>query len=110
MNKNLSLYKRQYKSLKSILEGSNNTINTSEIIWKALIFDNQSQEMLSTLFKLGDLRQMNYTIHQKISEVKNPLLSVNVVYLIAPTEENIDLIFYHCKQNYFDNIYINFII
>jgi hypothetical protein len=51
---------------------------------------------------------MNYTLHMKISDVKNPLWGVNIVYLISPTTENIDLIVHHCRNSYFDNIYINF--
>lgn len=100
--------KKQNKTLKSILEGVNGTIDTSVIIWKALIYDNETQEMLSTSVKLGEIRQMNYTMHMKIKEVKSALLSVNIIYLIAPTIENIELIHEHCRQGYFDNIYINF--
>ena len=48
MNRELNLMKKQSKALKSILEGVNGVIDTSEIIWKALVYDTETQDILST--------------------------------------------------------------
>lgn len=52
---------------------------------------------------------MNYTLHMNIKNFKNKLLGVNIIYLISPTEENVEFISEHCRLGLIDNIYINFI-
>lgn len=62
----------QYTSLKRILSlnkaNQNDGINNDDpYVWKILIFDQFCQESLSTLFKVGNLRDENVTLHLNIA-------------------------------------------
>lgn len=77
--------------------------------WKILIYDDQCQESLSTIFKVGDLRNQNVTVYFNINDPKREKLQgIDVVYFITPTQQNIDLIISDFKKDLYDQIHLNF--
>lgn len=104
----------QYESLIKILS-LNKTSTFEEIssedpyIWKILVFDNFCQESLSTIFKVGNLRDENITLHLNLHAQRDKIHGVNTIYYIQPTEENINKLIEDFDRDLYDSIYINFV-
>jgi hypothetical protein len=61
-----NLLKVQSSLLQSILNPNNNNLLDEENSWKILIFDTFCQNLLTLLFKVGNLRDHNITLHLNI--------------------------------------------
>lgn len=77
-------------------------------VWKILIFDQFCQESLSTLVKVGNLRDENVTLHLNINSPRDKIHGVNIIYYLQPTKENIDYIIDDFHRDLYDSVYINF--
>ncbi len=104
----------QYEQLVKILS-LNKTSTFEELsadesyIWKILVFDNFCQESLSTIFKVGNLRDENITLHLPLHSSKDKIHGVNTIYYVQPTEENINKIIEDFDKDLYDAVYINFV-
>jgi len=67
-----------------------------------LIIDNSSQKMLSTITKMTDLRECNITFHSKITTKRDVIRDTPVIYLVEPTEENIQRIIEDAEKALYD--------
>jgi len=104
----------QYEQLIKIL--SLNKASTFEeisaddaYIWKILVFDNFCQESLSTIFKVGNLRDENITLHLPLHSQRDKIHGVNTIYYVQPIEENINKIIEDFDKDLYDAVYINFV-
>lgn len=76
--------------------------------FKALIIDDASQMMLSTITKMTDLRNCNITFHSKINKKRDSIRDTPVIYMVEPTEENIDHIVKDAEKSLYDFIFFAF--
>ncbi|ORX39192.1 Sec1-like protein [Kockovaella imperatae] len=59
------------------------------LIWKVLILDEQSKDILATSLRVQDLRDQGVTLHMQLHSPRPPLSDVPAVYFVSPTLENI---------------------
>ena len=58
----MSLRDRQRKNIEKILNFNGNN-KTTELVWKVLVLDSVSKDILSTAVKVQDLREQGVTLH-----------------------------------------------
>lgn len=106
-----SLINVQTLHLKKVLEVSQRSSESSQgddYVWSILIFDQFSQEMFSTLYKIGQLRDKNITLHLKITANREKIHCLNALYVCQPTEENINIISDDLAKGLYNSVFINF--
>ncbi|KAJ3103439.1 RNA helicase required for poly(A+) mRNA export [Phlyctochytrium planicorne] len=79
-----------------------------EPVWKVLIYDQESQEIISPILKVNDLRENGITIHMALRTDRQPIPDVPAVYFLTPTPENIKLLSEDFAKGLYDSYYINF--
>ena len=57
--------------------------------WKVLIYDSYCRDIISPLFKVGDLKRMNVTLHMMLHSDREPIPDVPAIYFMQPTQDNI---------------------
>lgn len=81
-----------------------------EIIWKILVLDKNSTNIVSSILSVNDLLNSGTTMHTLInSPQRTPLPDVPAVYFLEPTKENILRIVQDLEQDYYSEIYVNFL-
>ena len=110
-----SLRNRQISILERMLhlnkEGSADLTLASkseEIIWKVLVLDQKSRNILSSVLRVNDLLRCGITVHSLINQQRSKLPDVPVIYFVAPTKENISTIIQDLNDDKYDTYYINF--
>ncbi|CAK9439839.1 uncharacterized protein LODBEIA_P39390 [Lodderomyces beijingensis] len=81
---------------------------SEEIIWKALVLDQKSRDILSSVLRVNDLLRCGITVHSLISGQRSKLPDVPVIYFIEPTRENIAFIMDDLNEDRYEYFYINF--
>lgn len=72
------------------LNAPQNAIGTTDDeIYKVLVLDRFTKDVVAPLLRVNDLRRHGITLHLMISTDRQPIPDVPAVYLIQPTEENI---------------------
>lgn len=79
-----------------------------EIMWKVLILDVNTTNIVSSVLRVNDLLQLGVTVHSSIKQERPPLPDVPVIYFVQPTQENVDLIVEDLKNDMYAEYYINF--
>eukprot|EP00116_Pleurobrachia_bachei_P005693 sb/3465955/ len=97
---------RQIEALKCML--SLNSAKTDNS-WKILVFDEYGRDIIAPLLTVKELRECGVTLNLLITDKREPIPDVPVVYFIMPTTENIQLIGEDCKDQKYEKFYINFI-
>ncbi|WWC73015.1 uncharacterized protein I206_106980 [Kwoniella pini CBS 10737] len=59
------------------------------LVWKVLILDEQSKDILATSLRVQDLREQGVTLHMQLHTARPPLADVPAVYFVSPTLANI---------------------
>ncbi|WRT69150.1 uncharacterized protein IL334_006134 [Kwoniella shivajii] len=59
------------------------------LVWKVLILDEQSKDILATSLRVQDLREQGVTLHMQLHTPRPPLADVPAVYFVSPTLANI---------------------
>ena len=59
------------------------------LIWKVLILDELSKDILATSLRVQDLREQGVTLHMQLHSPRPPLSDVPAVYFVSPTLANI---------------------
>lgn len=59
------------------------------LVWKVLILDGASQDVLATSLRVQDLREQGVTLHMQLHSPRPPLTDVPAVYFVSPSPHNI---------------------
>lgn len=59
------------------------------LVWKVLILDELSKDILATSLRVQDLREQGVTLHMQLHSARPPLADVPAVYFVSPTLANI---------------------
>ncbi|RXK37438.1 hypothetical protein M231_05261 [Tremella mesenterica] len=62
------------------------------LIWKVLVLDELSKDVLATSLRVQDLREQGVTLHMQLHSPRPPLPDVPAVYFVSPTLINIQRI------------------
>jgi hypothetical protein len=121
MSASKSLFECQKKALISMLNlnQSSSSAEPDQIIWKIvsihlltppqLIYDNPSQQIISPVLKVNDLRRNGVTVNLNINTPNRlPIPDVPAVYFLAPTEENVRKLSNDWALGLYSQYYVNF--
>ena len=75
--------------------------------WKILIYDSQCRDVISTLFKVADLRKHGVTLHLNLHTERQAVHDVAALYLVEPSPENVQRIASDCVMGLYDSMYLN---
>ncbi|KAI5970329.1 SLY1 [Candida margitis] len=81
---------------------------SEEIIWKVLVLDQKSRNILSSVLRVNDLLRCGITVHALINQQRSKLPDVPVIYFVEPSKENISTIIHDLNDDKYDTYYINF--
>ena len=84
-------------------------VQSARLDWKALVYDERALWILTVLFKVASMSDVGITSMELISKKRAPISSVDAIYLVEPTEENLNRIASDCGEGVYDNVYINFL-
>jgi hypothetical protein len=70
----------------------------AEEFWKVLVIDQPARELLAPVLKIPELRACGVTLHLALESARQPIPDVPAVYVIQPTEENIQVILRDCTE------------
>ena len=90
--RNITFQKRKRGFLKKAIELS--VLCDQQML--ILIYDNQVQQLIAPIFKVGNLRDCNVVLHQNINSKRETCPGLPAVYLVEPTEANMKLIAGDC--------------
>ncbi|KAG8748071.1 Vesicle trafficking between the ER and Golgi, partial [Ceratobasidium sp. 428] len=77
-------------------------------VWKVLVLDEQSKDVLATVLRVQDLRDSGVTLHVQLHSHRPPLPDVPAIYLVAPTLANVQRIAEDLTQNLYESSHISF--
>ncbi|CAD8195252.1 unnamed protein product [Paramecium pentaurelia] len=102
MQINTSLIQAQRDALNSILKPD------IRIPWKILCYDQYCEKKLSTIYRVGDLREMCITLHFNLDQNRERLHGVTAIYFIQLTLINIEKLVNDFNRDLYSEVYINF--
>ncbi|GAK62335.1 sly1 vesicle trafficking sec1-like protein [Moesziomyces antarcticus] len=88
--------------------GADPSIPSGPPVWKVLIMDKVSKNILATSLRVQDLRENGVTLHMQLHSDRPPLPDVPAVYFVSPTSENVQRIAQDMKRMLYENFYVNF--
>lgn len=80
-----------------------------EPIWKVLVFDDLGRDVISSVLRVSDLRSLGVTMHMHIAASRHPISDVPVIYLVEPTQKNLQCITADLQKGLYSPAYINFL-
>ncbi|KIP10124.1 hypothetical protein PHLGIDRAFT_11513 [Phlebiopsis gigantea 11061_1 CR5-6] len=78
-------------------------------VWKVLILDQYTKDILATVLRVQDLRDVGVTLHVQLHSARPPLADVPAVYFVSPTLANIKRIAYDLEKNLYESFHLNFV-
>ncbi|KAG9314165.1 Sec1-like protein [Chiua virens] len=83
--------------------------STSTLVWKVLVLDQQTKDVLATVLRVQDLRDAGVTLHVQLHSLRPPLSDVPAVYFVAPTLANIRRISEDLDKGLYESFHFNFV-
>jgi hypothetical protein len=65
--------------------------------------------MLGTLFRTGNLRNMNITLHLNLHSNREEIKGVRIIYVVTPSQRNIEKIIEDFKKDLYDSAELHFV-
>ncbi|PPQ90944.1 hypothetical protein CVT25_008255 [Psilocybe cyanescens] len=78
-------------------------------IWKILVLDQQTKDVLATVLRVQDLRDAGVTLHVQLHSLRPPLPDVPAVYFVSPTLANIRRIAQDLQKSLYESFHLNFV-
>ena len=86
-----------------------NPQNTGPPVWKILILDQQTQDVLATVLRVQDIRDVGVTLHVQLHSNRPPMSDVPAVYFVTPTLANIRRIAQDLEKGLYESFHLNFV-
>lgn len=89
-----SLWHTQHKAFASILDtvDEKTAWTLKEHVWSCVYYDAFCQTVLATLYKIGDLRRKNATLHLPLHKMDTEVPGTNAIVVMEPTKQNITIL------------------
>ncbi|KAJ3557111.1 hypothetical protein NM688_g1643 [Phlebia brevispora] len=78
-------------------------------VWKVLVLDQYTKDVLATVLRVQDLRDVGVTLHVQLHSARPPLPDVPAVYFVSPTLSNIKRIAYDMEKQLYESFHLNFV-
>ncbi|KAF8167473.1 Sly1 vesicle trafficking sec1-like protein [Crassisporium funariophilum] len=78
-------------------------------VWKILVLDQQTKDVLATVLHVQDLRDAGVTLHVQLHTLRPPLPDVPAVYFVSPTLANIQRIAQDLQKSLYESFHLNFV-
>ncbi|KAJ9476839.1 Protein SLY1 [Pseudozyma hubeiensis] len=88
--------------------GADPSIPSGPPVWKVLVMDKVSKDILATSLRVQDLRENGVTLHMQLHSDRPPLTDVPAVYFVSPTSQNVQRIAQDMKKMLYESFYVNF--
>ena len=112
----LLLYSKTKKAFDDLLdlnmspeELHQTTHNEPFLVWRVLILDDYSNLAMAPIMHVGNLRLHNVTLYLPLHSERKEIHSVTAIYVVEPTQLNIERIIQDCRANLYEHFQINFI-
>ncbi|PPQ64246.1 hypothetical protein CVT24_008649 [Panaeolus cyanescens] len=77
-------------------------------VWKILVLDQQTKDVLATVLRVQDLRDAGVTLHVQLHSLRPALPDVPAIYFVAPTLPNIKRIAQDLQKGLYESFHLNF--
>ncbi|KAI0784998.1 Sec1-like protein [Abortiporus biennis] len=77
-------------------------------VWKVLVLDQHTKDVLATVLRVQDLRDVGVTLHVQLHSNRPPLPDVPAVYFISPTLNNIKRVAEDLQKGLYESFHLNF--
>lgn len=84
------------------------SVPPAPLVWKVLIMDPTSTDILATSLRVQDLRENGVTLHLQLHTDRPPLPDVPAVYFVSPTSANVARIAKDIGNGLYESTYVNF--
>ncbi|KAF6754318.1 SLY1 protein [Ephemerocybe angulata] len=78
-------------------------------VWKILVLDQQTKDVLATVLRVQDLRDAGVTLHVQLHSLRPAIPDVPAVYFVSPTLANIRRIAEDLRKNLYESFHLNFV-
>ncbi|KAI5836004.1 Sec1-like protein [Schizophyllum commune Tattone D] len=85
------------------------TPSTGPPVWKILVLDQHTQDVLATVLRVTDLRDAGVTLHVQLHSARPALPDVPAVYFVSPTLANIKRIAEDLDKSLYESFHLNFV-
>ncbi|TCD68081.1 Vesicle trafficking between the ER and Golgi [Steccherinum ochraceum] len=89
--------------------GLTSPIVTGPPVWKVLVLDQHTKDVLATVLRVQDLRDVGVTLHVQLHSARPPLPDVPAVYFVSPTLANVKRIAEDLQKGLYESFHLNFI-
>ncbi|KZT02503.1 Sec1-like protein [Laetiporus sulphureus 93-53] len=84
-------------------------VPTGPPVWKVLVLDQHTKDVLATVLRVQDLRDVGVTLHVQLHSNRPPLPDVPAVYFVSPTLVNIRRIAQDLEKCLYESFHLNFV-
>ncbi|EMD41860.1 hypothetical protein CERSUDRAFT_110420 [Gelatoporia subvermispora B] len=84
-------------------------VATGPPVWKVLVLDQHTKDVLATILRVQDLRDVGVTLHVQLHSNRPPLPDVPAVYFVSPTLNNIRRIAQDLEKGLYETFHLNFV-
>ncbi|KAK7680546.1 hypothetical protein QCA50_016327 [Cerrena zonata] len=78
-------------------------------VWKVLVLDQHTKDVLATVLRVQDLRDVGVTLHVQLHSARPPLPDVPAVYFVTPSLNNIKRIAEDIQKGLYESFHLNFV-
>ncbi|KAH7100179.1 SLY1 protein [Auriculariales sp. MPI-PUGE-AT-0066] len=78
-------------------------------VWKVLVLDQQTKDVLATILRVQDLRDVGVTLHVQLHATRPPMPDVPAVYFVAPTLANVRRIADDLAKSLYETFHVSFV-
>ncbi|CCL98104.1 uncharacterized protein FIBRA_00098 [Fibroporia radiculosa] len=78
-------------------------------VWKVLVLDQHTKDVLATVLRVQDLRDVGVTLHVQLHSNRPPLPDVPAVYFVSPTLANVKRIAQDLEKCLYESFHLNFV-
>ncbi|KAF9011059.1 SLY1 protein [Cyathus striatus] len=82
---------------------------TGPPVWKVLVLDQQTKDVLATVLRVQDLRDVGVTLHVQLHSHRPEIPDVPAVYFVSPTLQNVRRIAQDLQKGLYESFHLNFV-